>query len=139
MEAIVVGCALIIHKGKILIAQRLANSLFEPNKWEFPGGKLKEFETIQDCIRRELNEELGIKVGGLDFYFIHHHTYTSPQKRLVELHVYKTNFSGGSIQLLDAQDAVWVSSEQIASYSFVKGDIAIVQKILNDWEKLHST
>jgi len=136
MKAIVVGCALVIHKGKILIAQRLSNSLFEPNKWEFPGGKLKDSETIQDCIRRELTEELGIQVETLDFYDVYRHTYTSPKKRLVELHVYKTDFSGGPIQLLDAQDAKWVNSKQITNYSFVEGDIAIVEKILKDWNIL---
>jgi len=136
MKTVQVGCAIVVLEGRILIAQRHSNSLFEPNKWEFPGGKLKESETFEDCIRRELREELGIEVGNLERYLTHYHTYRTPKQRTVELHVYTTTLTQGPIRLLDAQDAVWVAKDQITDYCFVDGDKLIVTMLLNDWETI---
>ena len=51
-----VTCAWITQKGRILLAQRPENRL-----WEMPGGKLEPDEELSDCLLRELNEELGLK------------------------------------------------------------------------------
>lgn len=136
MKTVPVGCAIVSLEDTILIAQRQSSSLFEPNKWEFPGGKLKESETFEECIRRELREELGIEVGALNYYLTHYHTYNAPKQRTVELHVYTTTLTQGPLRLLDAQDAAWVRKDQITDYCFVEGDKPIISALLNDWEKL---
>ena len=51
-----VTAAIIERNGKILIAKRSSNSSL-PNKWEFPGGKIDEGETPEECLTRELKEE----------------------------------------------------------------------------------
>lgn len=57
-----VACAIIIDdEGKVLAAQR-SESMSLPLKWEFPGGKLSKNETAEDCIVREIQEELNISV-----------------------------------------------------------------------------
>ncbi len=56
-----VCAAIIIESGKILIAQR-SKGKTNPLKWEFPGGKVEENESEQECIVREINEELGLKI-----------------------------------------------------------------------------
>ncbi len=61
MKHIDVACAIIRQNGRILAAQRSA-AMTHPLKWEFPGGKIQEGETPQQCLRRELQEELGIDV-----------------------------------------------------------------------------
>ena len=61
MDCIDVACALIVESGKILACQRGVDS-DHPNEWEFPGGKVEAGETANECIVREINEELGIIV-----------------------------------------------------------------------------
>lgn len=51
-----VTCAWITRSGKVLLAQRPENQL-----WEMPGGKLMPHEKLSDCVLRELHEELGLK------------------------------------------------------------------------------
>lgn len=56
-----VACAIIEQEGKILAAQRSpATSL--PLKWEFPGGKIESGESPEQCLNREMQEELGVSV-----------------------------------------------------------------------------
>ena len=55
-----VTAAVLIHKGRILIARRPRGDRLA-GYWEFPGGKLEKGETPQACLRRELYEEFGIR------------------------------------------------------------------------------
>jgi 8-oxo-dGTP diphosphatase len=61
MKTLAVAAALIIKGGRILVAQREKNDEWGLY-WEFPGGTLEEDEGPQECIKRELREELGIEV-----------------------------------------------------------------------------
>jgi 8-oxo-dGTP diphosphatase len=56
----------VIHRNKqILVCQRGRHSRYAL-KWEFPGGKVEEGESTLDCLKRELREELSIKIEGFD-------------------------------------------------------------------------
>ncbi|WP_341832439.1 NUDIX domain-containing protein [Sphingobacterium thalpophilum] len=57
-----VTCAIIEHANKILICQRSA-SMKLPLKWEFPGGKIETGESKEECLRREIKEELQIDIS----------------------------------------------------------------------------
>ena len=56
----VVTAAVMETDGKILIAKRRRGDHLE-HKWELPGGKLESNETPEECLKRELHEELGIE------------------------------------------------------------------------------
>jgi mutator protein MutT len=58
-DRIRVTAAIIIENQKVLITQRHPNDVMS-GKWEFPGGKIEPGETPEICLRRELQEELGI-------------------------------------------------------------------------------
>ena len=53
--------AILRENGRVLVCQRKKNSRYGL-KWEFPGGKVESGESIQDCVKRELHEELSIEV-----------------------------------------------------------------------------
>ena len=54
-----VSAGIIVRNGKIFIAQRPEGKPL-PNVWEFPGGKLEPGETLPQCLKRELKEELDV-------------------------------------------------------------------------------
>ena len=56
-----VACAIILNNNKILVTQR-SERMSLPLKWEFPGGKIENFETAEKCILREIMEELNIEI-----------------------------------------------------------------------------
>ena len=58
---LVVACALVDPDGRVLIAQRPPGKQMA-GLWEFPGGKIEAGERPEDCLIRELHEELGITV-----------------------------------------------------------------------------
>ena len=61
MRHLRVACAIIERDGRVLAAQRSA-AMTLPLKWEFPGGKIEAGESPEECLIRELMEELGVTV-----------------------------------------------------------------------------
>ena len=47
---------------RVLLARRKLDTLLEPGKWEFPGGKLEPLEHPKACLKREISEELGLEI-----------------------------------------------------------------------------
>ena len=58
-----VACGILIKDNKILMTKRSKKKREFPNYWEFPGGKCNKNESIQNCIKREINEELNIDIN----------------------------------------------------------------------------
>jgi len=56
---VIVTAAVIVRDGRVLIAKR------KEGKWEFPGGGLEDNETLEECLKRELMEEMGVDVERL--------------------------------------------------------------------------
>jgi len=62
-----VTAAIILKDNKVLIAQR-APGKNQAGKWEFPGGKVELGETPQECLNREIREELEVDIEVLDIF-----------------------------------------------------------------------
>jgi mutator protein MutT len=121
-----VGVGVVEKEGRYLITQRK----FEDHLggiWEFPGGKIKEGESDQDCVVRELKEELGIEVKvGQNLGIIH---YTYPDRRL-ELRFYACSLLSGEPKAIDVQDFRWAKPGELIYYQFPKADREIVDKLV---------
>jgi 8-oxo-dGTP diphosphatase len=130
---LLVTAALIIREGRILVAQRLPDSRFEPNKWEFPGGKVDFSEHPMEAIRRELKEEIGIEVEVGDVYDLASHVYDqNGMLRHVVILFYRCMIIYGEPMPLDCQDLKWIDRDQLARLSFVEGDHPVVEKLSED-------
>jgi 8-oxo-dGTP diphosphatase len=60
-----VAVGILQKNGKILICQRKKGGRYE-FKWEFPGGKIEKGETVEQCLRRELREELAVEIKTIE-------------------------------------------------------------------------
>ena len=120
-----VTAAVIEKDGKILIARRKRGGS-HAGKWEFPGGKLEPGETPEDCLKRELREELGIEteVGPLfcSSRFVYPHV-------AVELLVYRTSYVSGEIALHEHDQVEWVSPEGLSEIDFSEADKPVVRRL----------
>ena len=117
---------LIQKNDTILIAQRAKND-FLYGKWEFPGGKMEQGETEQECLKRELHEEFGINAEIGDYF------YTVPfehKNQPMEMLVFFVPFFSGEIILSEHSQIKWVKKEDLIQYDFPEPDKPVIQKLL---------
>ncbi len=119
----------IIHddQGRLLIAQRPADGLLG-GLWEFPGGKQESGETMAECLKRELREELAIEVEVAGLFVRVKHAFTHFR---ITLHAHTCRYAGATPpytepQLLEAQAIAWVTLDEIDAYSFGKADRMVI-------------
>ena len=125
-STIVVAAAIICRKDMILLARRMPESHLG-GLWEFPGGKKEFGETLEDCLRREVREELGVDISEpLPFHALH---YQYPEK-VVELNFYTCSIIQGIPRALECAEIAWVYKHELNSYAFPPADIPVVHKIL---------
>ena len=74
-KKIEVSAGIIIKNKKVYIQQRLKNGLMG-GLWEFPGGKREQGESSEECLKREIKEELRVNVASLNKVMTIKHTYT---------------------------------------------------------------
>lgn len=127
-----IGTAGIIRKNrKILLAQRKKDSWMEPNKWEFPGGRVEPDETYEQCLMREIREELDITISIDRLFMKTTHTYMKNDEDFpITLMVYLADWKDGDVKHIDCQDARWVDACEIPTYNLAAADIPIVNKFL---------
>ena len=123
-----VTAAIIEKNGKILIAKRRKDDPLK-GKWEFPGGKIEPNETPEECLRRELNEELGVDTRIGEFIYSNKHEYSHIS---IELLAYKVYHISGEFKANDHEELKWVTPSDISLYDFPEADAPIVQKLLRD-------
>jgi len=130
MEAspIRVAAALIFEAGRLLIAQRPADKHLG-GLWEFPGGKLEEGETFQDCLKREIREEIGVEISVGPMIAAVDHAY--PEKR-VRIHFYRCQLTSGTPESIECQAIEWVTREELDSFVFPPADAGLLGQIKGD-------
>ena len=110
------------HQGKILIDRR-KNEGEMGGLWEFPGGKVEAGETIEECIEREVREELDIEVEVGDRLTTITHQY---QTFKVTLYVHNCRYVSGKPQPLKCEEIHWVEPVQMHQYQFPQANLQII-------------
>ena len=121
-EKIQVSAAVIRRGGKTYIQKRVQGGLMG-GLWEFPGGKLEQKETPEDCLLREIREELGVDVLIRHKLMTIKHSYT---RFRVTLHVYLCRLPSGRLRPTSCEKWKWVSTEEILTYPFPAANVKIL-------------
>ncbi len=124
-----VTCAIIEYNDKILICQRSA-SMKLPLKWEFPGGKVEERESKEECLLREIREELGLEIEvGQEFSVV---THAYPEFSIC-LYPFLAKLTGGGLVIAEHAQAIWVERSELNNYDWAEADKPIVNELMRIW------
>jgi 8-oxo-dGTP diphosphatase len=94
---------LVREDGAFLLTSRPEGKAYA-GYWEFPGGKLEAGETVEQALRRELQEEIGITIDNCTLWKIERIDYPHA---LVQLNFCKVSQWTGELQMLESQSCVW--------------------------------
>ncbi len=124
-KKIVKVVAAVIKKDNKIYATQRGYGEFKGG-WEFPGGKIEENETSQEALIREIKEELEtvIKVNDL----IDTIEYDYPNFHL-SMDCFWCEIVSGNLVLVEAEDAKWLSKEELYSVEWLPADLGLIEKI----------
>ena len=124
---VVVSAAVIVRDGSYLVTRRQRGVHLE-GLWEFPGGKCEPGESIADCLRRELREELGTDATvGVELLAVTH----GYADRQIELHFIECELTAEPTPLL-GQEMRWVRREDLRSLQFPPADDELIALLERD-------
>lgn len=120
-----VTAALLVHRGRLLIAQRPHTDKLA-GLWEFPGGKIESGETPELCLRREMQEEFNIEVQVGEFFgdSIYHY-----QQGTIQLLAYWAVWKSGQLETRAHDDYRWVLPMELKDFLFAPADVPFVQEL----------
>jgi mutator protein MutT len=125
LQTIEVSAALIFHDGKLLITRRHADAHLG-GLWEFPGGKREPDETFEQCLVREIREELGVEISVGKLFKSVTHAY--PEKT-VRLKFFVCRLERGEPRRLGCAAFKWISTAELNHYQFPAADTKLLEKL----------
>ncbi len=120
-----VSAGLVFRDGKLLLTQRYAGAHLG-GLWEFPGGKRHPDETFEECLRRELREELGIEVEIHELVESVVHEY--PEKTVL-LKFFRCGWLRNEPQALGCPAFAWIAPAELDRYEFPAADARLLEKL----------
>ncbi|WP_448519068.1 (deoxy)nucleoside triphosphate pyrophosphohydrolase [Rhodoflexus sp.] len=122
-----VTCAIIVHEGRVLAAQRAVNRS-QGGLWEFPGGKMHAGETAEECIRREIAEELGAAVRIIARLpdCVHHY----PDKSIRLIPFVCEPEKNADFQLIEHNKIRWCADEELHLLDWCAADVPVLRQYL---------
>ncbi|MBN1571849.1 MAG: (deoxy)nucleoside triphosphate pyrophosphohydrolase [Deltaproteobacteria bacterium] len=121
-QIVLVSAALIVKEGRVLVGKRRRGKS-DPEKWEFPGGKIRPGEDPRDSIVREIEEELGIGLSVGRLFDAVNHAY--PDKSvLILFYLAEMAPSGASSEYSsrDHDEILWAGPEELLRLDFLDAD-----------------
>ncbi len=129
-----VTCGIIERDGLVLAAQRSV-AMSMPLKWEFPGGKIKSSESLEDCLRRELVEELGVEI--VISQPLPPTTYEYPSFT-VSLYPFICSIAAGEIKLNEHAAVTWLLPGELYVLDWAEADLPVLAIYCQQLEKVRS-
>ncbi len=117
-----VAAGLVFHDRRLLIARRPRGSHLA-GYWEFPGGKRQPGETFENCLARELREELGVTVEIHALVATVTHAYPG---KTVHLKFFACGWRSGEPQALGCDAFAWVRRNELSDYRFPAADVRLL-------------
>lgn len=127
MKIIHVTCAIIQFDDKVLAVQR-GKTMKLPLKWEFAGGKIEKGETEIECIKREIFEELNIKIEIKEKLTTVNHEYLDFKIKLIP---FIAEYLSGKLILKEHADFVLVKKNELITLDWAEADLPILQEYLS--------
>ncbi len=123
----IVSAGLIMYQNKLLIAQRKRGKSLE-YKWEFPGGKLEEGESLEECLHRELMEEFHMDSKVKDFFMESRYEYPDFS---ISLNAFWVEAPSDKIEYMDSHEQIkWINPLDVDSYDFAAADKPILNALV---------
>jgi A/G-specific adenine glycosylase len=115
------------NPSEFLVAQRAAIGLLG-GLWEFPGGKVEPGESLQDCLRREILEELGVRIVVGDSLTVVKHAYTHFR---ITLHAFYARIADGEPDpsAIGCADWRWIRLAEVQALAFSAADLRILDAL----------
>jgi len=122
----IVTAAIIRKENKILVARRAPGEKLA-GFWEFPGGKLEEGETLQECLERELEEEFGIVTKSGRELTSSVYEYEHGAFKIVAI---ESEIVSGDLNLRVHDKMNWIAIEKLLDVELLPADIAIANYLI---------
>lgn len=117
-------CNSLLEKKAILATARGYGEF--KGQWEFPGGKIEPGETSQQALKREIQEELDVKIRVGDRIGTIEYDYPTFH---LSMDCFWCEIVGGKLKLLEAEDAKWLVKNSLYSVQWLPADITLIDKI----------
>ena len=124
MKNIHVSAGIIMKDNKIFVTQRGYGEF--KDWWEFPGGKVEEGETPEECLKREIKEELKADIN-IDKYLCTVE-YDYPNFHL-KMECFICSLIDGHLELVEAEDAKFITNDQLDNIDFLPADLLVVKEL----------
>lgn len=117
--------AAIIVKNDRVFAARRRPGIHLSGFWEFPGGKVEGSESPEECLKRELKEELSIETQVGEFIGESVFDYGS---KVVRLMAYEVQHKAGDFKLLEHDEMRWLDMDELDSVEWAPADIPLIKQ-----------